>query len=248
MGTASPSVAGGGGQPACVTGCLMRALEWGDIDELAEKHAGERLAETVRFAEVLGPLQEYDAGSGINLLGTLAAYIRCNHNISLAARTLHIHRQSLLYRLENYYLLEPERVHVGTMCGELFTRPMPETKYAYFYDIKDCGDDFYFNNVTEYMRKVMTDIEKLEFDPHLKAEILLNSKMVILSSELAKVRMGSPTTQAQRRELLGLMDEIEQEFPVLWDRRNFPKGKEIFLNKLRKHRQALLACPVVTAG
>lgn len=41
------SIPGGDGQPACVTGCLMRALEWGDIDELAEKHEGERIAEMV---------------------------------------------------------------------------------------------------------------------------------------------------------------------------------------------------------
>ena len=43
----------------------------------------------------------------------------------------------LLYRLANYYLLEPERVHVGTMCGELFTRPFHETGYFWFFDLKD---------------------------------------------------------------------------------------------------------------
>ena len=150
----------------------------------------------------------------------------------------------LLYRLANYYLLEPERVHVGTMCGELFTRPFEETGYFRFFDLKDCGDDFYFDNVTAYVRKVLADVEKLDFDPQLKAEIFLNSKMVILSSELAKVRMGSPTTEAQRQAILSLMDEIGQEFPILWDKRNYPKGKEIFLNTLREHRDALLACPV----
>ena len=87
-------------------------------------------------------------------------------------------------------------------------------------------------------------MEKLGFDPQLKAEIFLNSKMVILSSELAKVRMGSPTTEAQRQAILSLMDEIGQEFPILWDKRNYPKGKEIFLNTLREHRDALLACAV----
>lgn len=150
----------------------------------------------------------------------------------------------LLYRLENYYLLEPERVHVGTMCGELFTRPMPETKYAYFYDIKDCGDDFYFNNVTAYVKTVLTDIDKLDIEPTLKAEIFINAKMVIVSSELCKLRMGSRITQAAKDELFAQMDEIAKEFPVLWDLRNYPRGKEIFLNQLAGHREALLAYPV----
>lgn len=50
--------------------------------------------------ETIQPLQEYDASSDINLTGTLITYIKCNYNVSLTARELHIHRQSLLYRLE----------------------------------------------------------------------------------------------------------------------------------------------------
>ena len=150
----------------------------------------------------------------------------------------------LLYRLANYYLLEPERVHVGTMCGELFTRPLSETNYAYFYDLKDCGDDFYFDNVTAYVRAVLKDVEKLNFDEQLNAEILLNAKMVILSSELCKLRIGSALSETHKQELLGLMDEIEREFPVLWNKRNYPKGQEIFLNQLSDHRDALLAYPI----
>ena len=150
----------------------------------------------------------------------------------------------LLYRLANYYMLEPERVHVGTMCGELFTRPLSETNYAYFYDLKDCGDDFYFDNVTAYVRAVLKDVEKLNFDEQLNAEILLNAKMVILSSELCKLRIGSALSETHKQELLGLMDEIEREFPVLWNKRNYPKGQEIFLNQLSDHRDALLAYPI----
>ena len=35
-----------GEKPACVASCPMRAIEWGDIDELRAKHAGELLADT----------------------------------------------------------------------------------------------------------------------------------------------------------------------------------------------------------
>lgn len=49
--------------------------------------------------EALAPLQQYDALSDIDLMGTLTQYIECNYHISSTARALHIHRQSLLYRL-----------------------------------------------------------------------------------------------------------------------------------------------------
>lgn len=150
----------------------------------------------------------------------------------------------LLYRLANYYLLEPERVHVGTMCGEMFTRPFTETNYAYFYDLKDCGDAFYFDNVTAYVRKVMADVEKLDFDSLWKREILLNSQMVILASECCKLRLELPLRTEEKENLLALADEIEAGYRDLWNRRNFEKGMEIFLDQLKEHREALTAYPV----
>lgn len=50
--------------------------------------------------EVLQDLLDYDADSRVGLFQTLTEYIRTNYNISQTARNLHIHRQSLLYRLE----------------------------------------------------------------------------------------------------------------------------------------------------
>lgn len=50
--------------------------------------------------DTIGSLQEYDAHSEINLMGTLLEFVKCNFNISKTARNLHIHRQSLLYRFE----------------------------------------------------------------------------------------------------------------------------------------------------
>lgn len=50
--------------------------------------------------EILRPLQGDGTESGPDLLETLSMFIQCNYNTSLTARMLHIHRQSLLYRLE----------------------------------------------------------------------------------------------------------------------------------------------------
>lgn len=50
--------------------------------------------------ETLGALQEHHALSGMDLIETLKEYCKCNYKISQTARNLHIHRQSLLYRLQ----------------------------------------------------------------------------------------------------------------------------------------------------
>ncbi len=51
--------------------------------------------------ELLSGLLEYDEGNGsMELMKTLTEFIRCNYNTSQTARSLNIHRQSLLARLE----------------------------------------------------------------------------------------------------------------------------------------------------
>ena len=50
--------------------------------------------------ETLGALQEHHALSGMDFIETLKEYCKCNYKISQTARNLHIHRQSLLYRLQ----------------------------------------------------------------------------------------------------------------------------------------------------
>lgn len=52
------------------------------------------------YDEVLGALIAYDRRTDNELVETLEAYFACNGNLSEAARRLHLHRNSLLYRLE----------------------------------------------------------------------------------------------------------------------------------------------------
>ncbi len=147
----------------------------------------------------------------------------------------------LLYRFSNYYLLEPERVHVGTMCGESLQLSLTETKYAHLFDLKNRGDRFYFDNVIDYVKKVLSDFEKVEIDPFFKREITVNAHMVIFSAELCNIRLGHLPSKGALDALIAEADWIEKEFILLWDRTNFAHGKEEFLSQLRPRRAELCA-------
>lgn len=51
------------------------------------------------YQETLGPLLDIDNRSNQALLETLEAFFHCNGNLSETARSMHLHRNSLLYRL-----------------------------------------------------------------------------------------------------------------------------------------------------
>ena len=51
-------------------------------------------------SEVLGPLNEYDKRHGGELLPTLTAFLEDTENLSIVADRLHIHRNTLRYRLQ----------------------------------------------------------------------------------------------------------------------------------------------------
>ena len=51
------------------------------------------------YRETLGPLLDQDARNNGALIETLEGFFQCNGNLSETARTMHLHRNSLLYRL-----------------------------------------------------------------------------------------------------------------------------------------------------
>lgn len=60
-----------------------------------------RSSELKRFyCDALAKLKDYDTGNDGELLNTLARFFACNGNHSRAAADLHLHRNSLAYRLE----------------------------------------------------------------------------------------------------------------------------------------------------
>lgn len=145
----------------------------------------------------------------------------------------------LLYRMANYYLLEPERIHCSTWCARELMMPLSQTKYAYLFDLKDCGDDFYFDNVTEYVRRVMADIEKLDFDETFKREIRLTAELIELGSEICKVKLHPEASAPVARSLADRMERIIPEYKALWDLRNYEKGIERSYNHFASRAKEL---------
>ena len=147
----------------------------------------------------------------------------------------------LLYRMANYYLLEPERVHVCTMSFKELTLPLGETRYAHLFDMKDSGDDFYFDNVIRYVRAVMEDVEKLDFDETYKREIRLTARLVELGSEVCKVKLHPQASRGKARSLAEQIDALLPEYLALWKLYNYERGCEKFRDILTRRRDELLA-------
>lgn len=76
---------------------------------------------------VIGVLIEYDEQRGLNLMETLTTYMQHRGNVSQTARALHLHRQSLLYRLTkieslcNRSLENPDDLFLLDLCIRLWT-------------------------------------------------------------------------------------------------------------------------------
>lgn len=89
------------------------------VSYLSESEAIQEAAQTV-----LCQLLDYDQSSSANLMETLVIYFKNNYNMSKTARDLHIHRQSLLYRLEKIEALTQMKLnsHEDLFVLEVFTR------------------------------------------------------------------------------------------------------------------------------
>ena len=83
---------------------------------LMKKESGEDVFEA--SSALLQPLVEYDAEHGTSLLKTLWIFTLCDRDHATTAKTLHLHRNSLRYRLSKIESLLPE----GSFHGVLFHR------------------------------------------------------------------------------------------------------------------------------
>lgn len=149
----------------------------------------------------------------------------------------------LLYRISNYYLLEPERVHLGSMCGLILAFPLETKGYFDFFDLTVCGDDFYFDNVINYVESILKEVLNIDFDNRQKREIIINGKMVILSAKLCKLRMHMEITDTEAKEIVSLIDWLDLEYRELWLETNFEKGVELFCENIKNRKNEVMQLP-----
>jgi sugar diacid utilization regulator len=80
------------------TGVRDRAVVYDDVLVDHVLRASENAHRMI--AAALDPLREYDARRNAGLVDTLRAYIDTNFNITGAAREMHVHNNTILYRLD----------------------------------------------------------------------------------------------------------------------------------------------------
>lgn len=97
------------------------------LSQFLQSSAVQELVQTT-----MGGLIEYDRRHGTDLVRTLASYLFNRSNVSLTARTLHLHRQSLLYRLNKIQTLtgrtleKPDDLFVLELCLRMLDAMGPD--------------------------------------------------------------------------------------------------------------------------
>lgn len=82
---------------------IRRLLAYNFGRDFGQNFSGQAVWITVE--SVIGGLLEYDRLHNLDLTGTCRVYLQYNSNVSQAASALHLHRQSLLYRLKKIEML-----------------------------------------------------------------------------------------------------------------------------------------------
>lgn len=143
-------------------------------------------------------------------------------------------------KLANYYLLEPERQACGSMIAMMMEQPLGEYIKPDFFDIRETGDVFMFENIIEYVKTFLARIEAKTFDKALKDEIRVNAEMVILGAEYMIAKLNGSITREKYEMLDALCERIIEERRRVWLLCNYEKGVELYEDIL-KARKAELA-------
>lgn len=133
----------------------------------------------------------------------------------------------ILELLGNYYLLEREREHNATVTSHSFSKSLIKD------EANENDDVFTFKNIIEYVTHYTDFIEKAEIDNDLKAQIIINSNMVILASHFGILRLDrGQYTNKDIQNLINKIREMKCNYLDLWCKYNFKTGSEIVLNNL----------------
>lgn len=114
----------------------------------------------------------------------------------------------IVFRMGNYYLVEDSLYNNGTLCCKFLRRP---DKYTPTESEKKA-----FKRVIAYMEDLLKEMDTVEFDANMRAEITTNCNMVILFS---KMLCDELVTKEE-------IEELKSTFIELWNRENKPYKPE----------------------
>ncbi len=143
------------------------------------------------------------------------------------------------YKLSQTYLLEPRRIHCSSVIPYAFSLKLSESIVPGFFDLRE-EEPFYFENVIFYLQKILSDLEKSDFDENYKRQTVLGAKYYLLGAELCIIRIRGGAEKEKIDELIALIDFIVPEHRALWMRDNFEHGIEKSLEILASHREELI--------
>lgn len=146
----------------------------------------------------------------------------------------------LIYRYSNYYLLEPERMHVATMSGYTFDCSM-DFKKSQLLNFEKCADVFYFNNLERYIKDLMVQTDEAQCGEDIKLELNLAAHKILLANMLNKVRVNKRISAAEYAECAQLRNRIETDNDMLWNKMFYPVYKENFIERMNKRMEELKA-------
>ena len=142
-----------------------------------------------------------------------------------------------LLRIGNYYLLETERLLNATQTNHNLFRTLDTDKVP----LKDYEDVYAAEDIIRYAEHYLSRIAAQPIDNHLKRQIAVNVQMVILASESGIIRVRGSAGEDEKKRLAEMIGAIIDEYTELWDMDNYPKGKEILIDKLEKKAAELSA-------
>ena len=134
--------------------------------------------------------------------------------------------------LSNYFLLEPERLAVSTMCANCMYMPITEKVKTDFFDVATYGGRWHFDMLIRYMNEGVEKVSCLDFDEIHKREIIVNCKMVVAGAMMYIIKSDPKSAKEIAKELVPLLQWIASEHTFLWLNRSYEKGIEAFLGVL----------------
>ncbi|MBR5507598.1 MAG: family 20 glycosylhydrolase [Clostridia bacterium] len=146
-----------------------------------------------------------------------------------------------LQALSNYFLLEPDRTRLGTLCGMSFWQDMSEMTYGGFFDLNDNVPSWHFDQVVWYVKDVCARIDKLNIDSRIRREIMVNANMVIMAAIVCKVKIDKTLDKETAAYFSRLADETCKEYRELWHMRNYPDGVDIAIGYINKRKEDILS-------